>query len=101
MDEGRKADIKELKRVRKIAPDKSMLGSINKVEKKIRDEQHDGWLKSARASMIREAKRGNMGNVQDVQETMTTKKFKNLGMGTTQFKLNISEERHKEIYGND
>jgi len=91
MDEGRKADIKELKKIRKTAPDKETVHNIKKVEKTIKNEQHDGWLKSARQSMIREAKRGNIKNAQDVQETVTKKVEKNLGIGKTSFSFNIPE----------
>lgn len=101
MDTGRRADIKELEKIRKTAPDKETLQNIKKVEKTIKNEQHDGWLKSARESMIREAKQGRIQDARGVQETVTKRMEKNLGVGKTRFGLNITEERHREIFGHD
>ena len=97
MDEGRKEDIKELSKLRTTAPDKDTLQNIDKAEKVIRDEQHDGWLRSARKSLVEAARTGRKGNIQDIQDTMFKKKH--MGMGKTSFKVNISDERHKEIFG--
>ena len=97
MDKGRKEDIKELNKLRATAPDKDTLQNIEKVEKTIRDEQHDGWLRSARRSLVEAARTGRKGNTQDVQEAIVKKRH--MGIGKTSFKLNISDERHKEIFG--
>jgi hypothetical protein len=76
MDEGRKADIKELEKARKTAPDKETLDNIDKVRETIKAEQHSGYLRGARKSMIKEAKRGGKENVRDAQEYLTNKKDK-------------------------
>jgi len=97
MDEGRKADIKELNKARATAPDKETLHNINKVEKVIKDEQHDGWLRSAREALVKAGKKGGKGNIQEVQQSIERRK--NMGIGKTRFKVNISAKRHKEIFG--
>lgn len=85
MDKGRQEDIKELEKARKSAPDKETLHNINKVERTIRAEQHDGYLRSARRSLIREAKSNRKGNVQDIQDRITKRQEKNPGIGRTSF----------------
>jgi len=85
MDEGRIADIKELEKARKTAPDKETLHNIRKVERTIREEQHDGYLRDARKSLVREARRNRKGNVRDIQERLAKKRDKNMGIGRTFF----------------
>jgi hypothetical protein len=91
MDIGRKADIKELKKLKKTAPDKETLQNIKKVEKTIKDEQHDGWRRSARESMIREARQGRMKDARGIQEDLTKKYEKGGGIGKTSFSFNIPD----------
>ena len=48
MDISRQHDLVDLEKARKTAPDKETLYNISKVEKTIKDEQCDGWARSAR-----------------------------------------------------
>ena len=87
MDEGRKQDIKELEVARQTAPDKETLHNINKVERTIKDEQHDGFRRSAREALVKAARTGRNGNIQDVQETI--KKSEGKGIGKTSFLFSL------------
>jgi len=86
MDEGRKQDIIELDRARKTAPDKETLYNIDRVKKTIKNEQYDGYLRSAREALVKAAKTGK-GNVRDVQERILKKS--NSGIGKTTFMISF------------
>lgn len=97
MDEGRKADIKELDKIRKTAPDKETLKNVAKVEATIKSESHDGYIRDARRIMVREAKKGRMGNVHGIQDTLAKRVDKHSGLGKTSFAF--PADRMREIYG--
>ncbi len=101
MDEGRKADLKELKKIRATAPDKATLANVKRVEASIKDEQHDGYLRSARKRMLHEAKKGRMQSAHDVQQDLLKHKDRNMGIGATRFSLNLTQERYDEIFGHN
>jgi len=87
MDEGRKHDLKELDKARKTAPDKETLHNIGKVERTIKNEQHDGFRRSAREALVKAGKSGRPGNIQDVQERI--KKSESKGIGKSTFLISL------------
>lgn len=70
MDKPRQADIALLEKGKKTAHDPESKLAIEKAEHKIKEQLHDGYIQSARNSLIREAQAGRTGNVRDITEEM-------------------------------
>lgn len=74
MDKTRQADIQLIEKAKKTAHDPESRLAVEKAEYSIKQQQHDGWVKSARSSLVREAQANNTGNVRDITEEMHKKK---------------------------
>jgi len=98
-DIGRQADIKELRKDLATTKDPKKIRLINQAGEKIRKEQSDGWVTSARRKMIAERQAGRIQNVRDIQHDMIDRKNK-AGTGSSKigFALDISQEDWDRIF---
>lgn len=89
MDEGRKADVAEIEKAKRTAPDKETLICAEKASKVIKDEMGSGYLKDQRRALVKAAKSGRKGNIQDVQTRITKQNEKNMGHGRSSFFISL------------
>ena len=78
MDIGRRHDISEIHKERSKTKDSVMKVVLDKTEQKIKDEQSDSWMRSARDSMIYERLKDRQDNVRDIQDSILDRKKKNI-----------------------
>jgi|PlaIllAssembly_1097288.scaffolds.fasta_scaffold367110_3 hypothetical protein len=86
MDIGRQKDIAELKKDLKKA-DPVMRKNIEEAGDKIRKEQGDGFLRSARESLLKAKHQGKQEDVRDISEQIYrhTRHQKDVPIGKTSF----------------
>lgn len=92
MDIGRKADIAELKKDLKKA-DPVMRRNIEQAGENIRKEQGDGYMRDARASLLKAKFRGEQENVRDISEQIYkhTKHDKDMPIGRSTFSFSFPD----------
>lgn len=89
IDSGRKHDLKELS-------EQPQTKQVREAIEKIKDEQKDSWTRDAREALIQKKRSGSAGDVRDVSDAII--KRRNMGIGKTQFAINISQERWDQIF---
>lgn len=82
MDEGRKHDVVEINKGLK-SPDPIVRKNAREAGERISQERLDGWVRVARQKLIEETRKGNAGNVRDINEDIV--KHKKMGVGKTSF----------------
>ena len=76
MDVARKQDVKDITSRLKTARGKERV-KLNDTLSSIRKEQSDGWKRSAREALIREARKNRVDNMKDISNDIM--KHKDLG----------------------
>lgn len=97
MDVGRKHDIAEIKKAVKSGDSLLRKAALASGEK-IRKEQGDGYLRSARESLIREKLKGNQNNVRDISEQIYkhNKHSQDVPIGPSSFSFSLPESFWKK-----